>query len=188
MHHRLHPLLATAILLLGLLGCAGLQAEAPVEKPARVPDRPLTVYLVLTPQDSRNEMLVERFHLPSALTALAWTRFTLQGSGNVELEALGGYRILSRKPVLEQSIGDYGIYGYELALSYSGRGAYAPKRTFTLTFDYRSQAAGGGVVIQPAHRALLEGIRRSGRQTGIAKVLELRYQGAGKFTARVGVL
>jgi hypothetical protein len=188
MHYRLHPSWAIAISLLGLLGCAGLQAEGPAEKPAPSPERPLTVYLVLTPPDSRNGPLVERFHLPSALTALAWTRFTLRGSGNVDLEALGGYRILSRKPVLEQSIGDYGIYGYELELSYSGSGAYAPKRIFTLTFDYRSQVAGGGVVIQPAHRALLEGIRRSGRQTGIAKVLELRYQGAGKFTARVGVL
>jgi hypothetical protein len=187
MFRRLHRFWAVALSLLGLLGCAGLQAEAPAEKQAPSPEKPLTVYLVLTPQESRNSMLVERLQLPSSLTALAWTRFTLQGSGNVELEALGGYRILSRKPVLEQSIGDYGIYGYDLELSYSGSGAYAPKRTFTLTFDYRSQS-GGGVVIQPAHRALLEGIRRSGRQTGVAKVLELRYQGAGRFTARVGVL
>jgi hypothetical protein len=188
MLHRFQLSWAIAALLLCLLGCAGLQAEAPREKPAAPQEGPLTVYLVLTPQDSRNSMLVERYQLPSTLSALAWTRFTLQESGNVELEALGGCRILSRKPVSEQSIGVYGVYGYALELSDTGGRTYSPKRTFTLSFDYRSLAAGEGVVIQPAHRALLEGIRRSGRQNGIAKVLELRYQGAGKFTARVGVL
>jgi hypothetical protein len=133
-------------------------------------------------------MLLERLQIPSALTALAWNRFSLQGSGNVEMEALGGYRILSRKPVSAEPIGGYGIYGYTMELSYSGRTDYTPKRTFSLNFDYRFLAEGDGVVIQPAHRALLEGIRRSGRQTGMARVLELRYRGEGKFTARVGVL
>jgi hypothetical protein len=178
---------AGALLLFCLIGCAGLQAEASREKPAPSPGRLLTVYLVLTPEESRNSMLVERFQLPSTLTALAWTRFSLQGSGNVDLEALGSYRVLSRKQVSEESLGGYGIYRYALELSYSGRTDYAPKRTFSLSFDYRFLAENDGVVIQPAHRALLEGIRRSGRQTGVARVLELRYRGAGRFTARVGV-
>ncbi len=183
------PLVKGTLLLFFLLGCAGLQAEASGEKPAPTPERLLNVYLVLTPEESRNSMLVERLELPSTLSALAWTRFSLQGSGNVELEALGGYRVLSRKPVSAEPIGGYGVYGYALELSYAGRTDYAPKRTFSLSFDYRFLAeSNGGVVIQPAHRALLEGIRRSGRQTGVARVLELRYRGAGRFTARVGVL
>jgi hypothetical protein len=189
MLHLRRPHRAGALLLFCLLSCSGLQAEASGEKPALTPQRLLTVYLVLTPEESRNSMLVERLQLPSTLAALAWTRFSLIGSGNVDLEALGGYRVLSRKPLAEEPIGGYGIYSYALELSYTGRTDYAPKRTFNLSFDYRFLAENdGGVVIQPAHRALLEGIRRSGRQTGVARVLELRYRGAGRFTARVAVL
>jgi molybdenum-dependent DNA-binding transcriptional regulator ModE len=43
------------------------------------------------------------------------------------------------------------------------------------------------VVLQPAQRALLEGIRRSGRQSGAARVLEISYLGGGRFRATVGV-
>ncbi len=176
------------LLLFCLLCSAGLQAEAVREKPSPGPERQLTVYLVLTPEESRNGMLVERQQLPSSLAALAWTRFRLQGSGNVDLEALGAYRVSSRKPLAPEPIGAYGIYGYALQVSYSGQADFTPKRIFSLSFDYRFLAEGDGAVIQPAHRALLEGIRLSGQQTGAARVLELRYRGAGRFTARVGVL
>jgi len=179
---------ACVLLLSLLLGCAGLQAEASGEREVPAPESQLTVYLVLTPEESGKSILVEGQQLPSSLTALAWTRFSLQGSGNVDLEALGAYRVLSRKPVSAEPIGGYGVYGYALELSYSGRTDYRPKRTFSLSFDYRFLAEGDGEVIQPAHRALLEGIRRSGQQTGEARVLELRYRGEGRFTARVGVL
>jgi len=185
---RLRQRRRAAVLLFCLLCSAGLQAEASREKPPQGPERQLTVYLVLTPEESRNGLLVERQQLPSSLTALAWTRFSLQGSGNVDLEALGAYRVSSRKPLSAEPIGGYGIYGYALELSYSGRTDFTPKRIFSLSFDYRFLGGGDGVVIQPAHRALLEGIRRSGQQTGAARVLELRYRGAGRFTARVGVL
>ncbi len=184
----MNTIVGTGVLLFCLLCSAGLQAEALLEKPSPGPEGQLTVYLVLTPEESRNGMLVEREQLPSSLTALAWTRFSLQGSGNVDLEALGAYRVQSFKPLSAEPIGGYGIYGYALEASYSGRTDFTPERIFSLSFDYRFLAEGDGVVIQPAHRALLEGIRLSGRQSGAARILELRYRGKGRFTARVGVL
>jgi hypothetical protein len=188
-----------AVLLLAVLGVLPAAAGASGEKAPESagPRSPLTVYLVLTPGDSRNSMLVERLHLPSSLAAFSWTEFRLEPSGNVELAAAGGYRLISHQPVSEESLGELGVYGYSLRVSWtagsgeaaSGQAAFgpAPRKTLTLNLEYEG-ADGRGVVLQPAQRALLEGIRRSGKQKGSARVLELTYQGDGKFRAKVGLL
>jgi hypothetical protein len=144
------------------------------------------VYLVLKPEESRNSMLVERLHLPSSLAALAWTEFRLEASGNVELAASGGYRLVSHEPVSTESLGELGVYGYSLRVTWGSGSAPAPRKTLALAFEYGGADA-QGVVLQPAQRALLEGIRRSGRQKGSARVLELAYLGDGRFRAKVGL-
>jgi len=182
-----------AALLLAVLGALPAAAGAVSERsagektPASGPQRSrLTAYLVLKPEDSRNSMLVERLHLPSSLAALTWIEFKLEDSGNVELAAGGGYRLISHQPVSEESLGELGVYGYALRVTWGSGSNQAPRKTLTLNFEYEG-ADGRGVVLQPAQRALLEGIRRSGRQKGSACVLELAYLGDGRFRARVGL-
>jgi hypothetical protein len=182
-----------AALLLSVLGILPAAAGPGGEKspgeqaPGRTSKQgPLTVYLVLRPEDSRNSMLVERLHLPSSLAALTWTGFKLEGSGNVELTTGGGYRLVSHQPASEQSLGELGVYGYSLKVTWAAGSDQPPRKTFAFEFKYDG-TNGRGVVLQPAQRALLEGIRRSGRQSGSARVLELAYLGGGKFRAKVGV-
>ncbi len=182
-----------ASLLLAVLGVLPAAAGASGEKPgsgsapgAGPGGGPLTVYLVLKPEESRNSMLVERLHLPSSLAAFAWTGFRLEGSGNVELAAGGGYRLVSHKPASEESLGELGVYGYALQVSWTAGSEQGPRKTYAFDFRYGSEDA-RGVVLQPAQRALLEGIRRSGMQKGSARVLELTNLGDGKFRAKVGV-
>jgi hypothetical protein len=178
-----------AVVLLAVVGALPAAAGAAGEKATESagPRSPLTVYLVLTPGDSRNSMLVERLHLPSALAAFSWTEFRLEPSGNVELAAAGGYRLVSHQPISAESLGELGVYSYSLRVSWTAAAGQAPRKTLTLNLGYEG-ADGRGVVLQPAQRALLEGIRRSGRQQGSARVLEMTYQGGGRFRARVGLL
>jgi hypothetical protein len=181
-------LLAVLLAVLGgpRAGAGGTGEKAEPESAGAGPRGPLTVFLVLKPEESRNNLLVERFHLPSSLAALGWTEFRLEPSGNVELAAGGGYRLLSHQPVSEERLGELGVYGYALRVSWTEAGQ-APRKTIALAFAYE-EADSRGVILQPAQRALLEGIRRSGRQKGSARVLELTYQGGGRFRARVGLL
>jgi hypothetical protein len=178
-----------AALLLAGIGALPAAAGGAGEKtaPGGGPQQgPLTVYLVLKPEESRNSMLVERLHLPSSLAALAWTEFQLEASGNVELAAGGGYRLISHQPASEESLGELGVYGYSLRVTWSSGSGQAARKTLAIAFRYGDEDA-RGVVLQPAQRALLEGIRRSGRQKGSARVLELAYLGDGKFRAKVGL-
>ena len=182
-----------AVLFLALLGvlpaalsAAGGAADEKTASPAPGTERgQLRVYLVLKPEQSGNSMMVERLHLPSSLAALTWTEFRLEGSGNVELTASGGYRIVSHEPLSSESLGELGVYAYALQVTWT-QAAPAPRKTTTISFKYSGQDA-GGVVLQPAQRALLEGIRRSGKQSGSARVLEITYLGGGSFRAKVGV-
>jgi hypothetical protein len=180
-----------AVLILSLLGvlpaAAGASSEKPAGESASGSGRgPLTVYLVIKPEQSRNSMFVERLQLPSSLAAFAWTGFKLQGSGNVELTAGGGYRLVSHEPVSEEKLGELGVYGYSLKVTWTAGSDQAPRKTYAFDLLY-DESDGRGVALQPAQRALLEGIRRSGRQSGSARVTELKYLGSGKFRAKVGV-
>jgi hypothetical protein len=181
--HALALLFAALAVLPAGAGAAGEKPAAPARGPHQ---GPLTVYLVLKPEESRNSMLVERLHLPSSLAALAWTEFRLESSGNVELAAGGGYRLGAHQPVSEESLGGLGVYGYSLRVTWGSDSGQAARKTIALAFEYQAADA-RGVILQPAQRALLEGIRRSGRQKGSARVLELSYLGDGKFRARVGL-
>jgi hypothetical protein len=181
--HILALLFSALAALPAAAGGSGEKPAAPEGGPQR---SPVTVYLVLKPGESRNAMLVERLHLPSSLAALAWTEFKLEASGNVELAAGGGYRLVSHRPASEESLGELGVYGYSLRVTWSSGSELAARKTLSIAFQYGDEDA-RGVVLQPAQRALLEGIRRSGRQKGSARVLELAYLGDGKFRAKVGL-
>ncbi len=185
--HLAAPLLTALLLIVLGISPAVAGGSGETAEPGSAAQRgPLTVYLVLKPEERRNSMLVERLHLPSSLAALSWTEFRLEASGNVELAAGGGYRLLSHQPVSEESLGELGVYGYALKVSWTSGSEQASRKTIALSFAYEG-ADGRGVILQPAQRALLEGIRRSGRQKGSARVLQLSYLGDGKFRARVGL-
>ena len=62
------------------------------------------VYLVLRPVEAENATLVERYHLPSSLSAFSWSQFRVQPGGNVELQATGGYRLIAHKPVSMENL------------------------------------------------------------------------------------
>jgi hypothetical protein len=180
----------SALLILLVAGVLPAAASPGAEEPAASEQGPasgpITVYLVIRPEESRNSMFVERLQLPNALAAYAWTAFKLEGSGNVELTAGGGYRLVSHKPVSEQKLGELGVYGYSLKVTWTAGAGQAPRKTYAFEFAYDG-SDGRGVALQPAQRALLEGIRRSGKQSGSARVLELTYLGSGKFRVKVGV-
>ena len=100
-------------------GGAGEQPAAP---------GPLAVYLVLKPEEARSAMLVERYLLPTSLAALTWNDFSLEPSGNVELAAGGGYRLLSQKPLSEESLGPIGVYAYTVGVTWTAQPPRPPRK------------------------------------------------------------
>lgn len=181
---RRFPLLMVLVVAVTALPAWGSGGSG--ERAAPAERGPLSVHLVLKPEESGNSMFLERWLLPSSVSALGWTDFALAGSGEVELAAAGGYRISSHKPLSEESLGPIGIYSYSVAVSWSQQPAQGARKTFSLSFNYSARDS-EGVILQPAQRALLEGIRRSGKERGSARVLELTYLGGGRFRAKVGV-
>ena len=157
-----------AVLLLAVLGvlpaAAGGSGEKATESAAG--RSPLTVYLVLKPGDSRNSMLVERLHLPSSLAAFSWTDFRLEPSGNVELAAAGGYRLISHQPVSEENLGELGVYGYSLRVSWAAGSGQAVRETLHQPLHGAGLQAGGGHVVQEGDGP------RTGRQSPQASLHE----------------
>jgi len=142
------------------------------------------------------EMFLERYLFPTSLATMLWTDFTLRGD-EARFETGGGYRIVRKQHVLEQPVGAYTVYGYDLIIDItSSVGAPASRtvKSYEVEFSYAELADTGDqssgsqtktVLPQPLEQALLAGIRKDGRSSGKARVGQIDYLGSGRFTATV---
>jgi len=149
----------------------------------------LRMYWILegTPGSGSSEIFLTRYHLPTSLTKLMWTEFVVRGK-NVEFTTQGGYRIVTKKQVLTEPLGNYTVYGYDLNIevTVSPPSPPGPPESFSVSFSYAQAArTGSGVLAQPLEQAMIAGIRKSGLRSGRALVENLKYLGSGKFKARV---
>ena len=143
------------------------------------------VYLLFAAGERPDPVFLERFHLPLAVASYAWTGFGVQG-GEVVLREAGGMRILSKRLILEEPMGGLTVLGYALVASGYDADPGPPREVLTVRFDYPRQP-GDRLLVQPARRALLEGIRAAGRASGFVRLQELSYLGGGRFRARVAL-
>ncbi|UCF97344.1 MAG: hypothetical protein JSV89_19545 [Spirochaetaceae bacterium] len=152
------------------------------------------VFWVLDATMSREsaEMFLDRYLLPTSLATMLWTEFTRQDQ-EVRFDTLVGYRVLRKQSVLADPIGAYTVYGYDLIIDVSrsakAAGSQALQRSpasYTVQFSYPpSTAVESRVMPQPLEQALLAGIRKDGRSSGLARVESIDYLGSGKFKATV---
>lgn len=163
--------------------------------PAGSAEEPLTggdiqAYWVLRGDEANAAMLVERLYLPTSLAVLTWTRFSVTDDG-VQLDSQGGYRVVSRREALRDTVGELIVLGDELSIRLTSA-APAPagrSRRYEVEFSYAGmKAASGRVIPQPLQEAVLRGIRESGRRSGQARLLTLSYLGGGRFAASVEVI
>lgn len=168
-------LLVTALLPLSARG----RAEGPGSGDAD------QIYLLFGAGERPDPVFLERFHLPLAVASYAWTGFGVQG-GEVVLREAGGMRILSKRLILEEPLGGFMVLGYALKASGYDADPGPPREVLTVRFDYPRQP-GDRLLVQPAHQALLEGIRAAGQTSGFIRLQELVYLGSGRFQARVAL-
>lgn len=173
----------------------GSERDRPADAPPRPAAAPVDIqaYWILEEGAANAEMLLERFYLPTSLSVLRWTRFEVT-SGGVELAgAGGGYRVTRKQEILSEAWQGNLLRGYSLRIDFTGQ-AEEPSgssRRLTVRFAYDTGRPDGGhpgaVIPQPLQQALLQGIKASGRNSGRARVLELRYEGRGRFEAEIEV-
>ena len=199
---------ALAVILTALLLAPGVLragGSSETRQPAGpTPGQPVTAvsaraYWLLEEGAANAQMLLERFYLPTSLSVLRWTEFSVVG-GDIELASTGGYRVIRKDRILTESWKGRVLHGYEVRIEFTGQ-ADAPSRSsrrYGVSFAYdssgadRGEAGAGGsgeadAVPQPLQQALLKGIEASGRGSGTARVLELTYEGRGRFRAKVEV-
>jgi len=196
-------LILSALLLVPGVLRAGGSSEG--QRPAgTTPGQPVTAvsvraYWLLEQGAANAQMLLDRFYLPTSLSVLRWTGFTVV-DGGVELASTGGYRVARKDRVLTESWQGRVLHGYEVRVEFIGQ-ADEPSRSsrrYTVSFAYDTSGTGSGeagaggsgeaaAVPQPLQQALLKGIEASGRGSGTARVLELTYEGRGRFRAKVEV-
>lgn len=192
-------ILAFLMLVPGALQAGGSSEE--VQPADGVPRQALTqvtvqAYWFLEEGAANAKLLLERFYLPTSLSVLRWTKFTVSG-GNVELDAAGGYRVVRKEPILAERWNGQVLYGYSVRIDFAGQSDEPARssRRIRLRFAYDTAhavddgtgSAEAGSVPQPLQQALLKGIEASGKRSGLARVLELRYEGKGRFSAQVEV-
>jgi hypothetical protein len=184
-----------AMLLAGLLtagGCLPAGAAGAREIAGRSDVQTVEAFWVFPRDQADPELLLERTYLPSSLGACTWTRFRAVGA-QVELESAASYWVLSRRPLLEDSLGACRLRGYEVRIRLlAGPRKGLPRgvrrgaaRTYRVSFRYPADTPGPAP--QPLQQALLQGIRASGLPAGEARVETLRYLQGGRFQAVVGV-
>ena len=171
------------LLLLMLLAVPSFGSGAPDQDPHQQ-----QVHWILDNEAGNHEMLLERFYLPTSLSALIWTDF-VASHDEIRFESRAGYRVLSKKKQRTETLGPYTLYAFTLRielLSPPDPPAGSP-RTYTVGYRYDTDQT-GRVAAQPLQQALIQAIRQSGKQAGSARVTELRYLSAGRFQATVQVL
>jgi hypothetical protein len=139
------------------------------------------------------QMYLERYLLPTSLTAMLWTRFNREDS-EIQLDTQTGYRVVRKQMVLVDPLGTLSVYGYDLVVDISVPPS-VPDRSpasYTLRFTYPSSPDEASsaeeipeVIPQPLQQALLKGIREDGRSSGWVRVQSLDYRGSGRFQATV---
>jgi hypothetical protein len=137
------------------------------------------------------EMFLERYMVPTSLSSMLWTDFSLQGD-ELRLDTAGGYRVVRKERVLIDPLDGYAVHGYDLIVDVpqppEGPGR---RKTYEVRFSYPGSADSaqrtGPVVPQPLQQALLAGIREDGRSSGQARVAEIEYLGSGRFRATVWI-
>jgi hypothetical protein len=182
---------ARSVLLLAALllsSCQGYPAGRGEQGP--LSEDEIQVWWVLRGEEANSGILVERMFLPTSLAAFAWNNFSLTGEG-VQLDSQGGYRVVSRRQTQREAVGELVVQTEELSIRVASAAPHPAgrPRTYDVDFSYAGlKAATSRVIPQPLQEALLRGIRSSGRGSGQARVLSLRYLGAGRFAATVQVL
>jgi hypothetical protein len=150
-------------------------------------------YWILDEGAANAEMLLDRFYLPTSLSVLRWTEYRVTSEG-VELSSEGGYRVVRKELLRTEAWKRAVLYGYTVRVSFTDPGDRPSRsaRTLTISFSYDTAAElgmgegrGAAAVPQPLQQALLKGIEAGGKKSGMARVLELEYQGKGRFQARV---
>jgi hypothetical protein len=126
---------------------------------------------------------------------MLWTDFAVRGD-EIRLDTAGGYRIVRKQRVLAETVDSLGVYGYDLIVDVT-LPAEAPERgrpeRYEVRFSYPgavdpgSESSPAAVNPQPLQQALIAGIRDDGRSEGKARVEQIEYLGAGRFTATVSV-
>jgi len=182
-------------ILIFTLFCSSAFASGRGEEPADKGE--VRVFWVLDGSMSAESagMFLERFLFPTSLTVMLWTEFSLEGD-EVRFDTRGGYRIVRKQRVLAESIGAYTVYGYDMIIDLTNSAEpRAPKgrtqKTCLVQFSYPESADSSSgsptqaVLPQPLEQALLAGIREDGRTSGMARVEQVEYLGAGRFTAAV---
>jgi hypothetical protein len=197
--------ISISTLVFTLLSCSAFPSGRVEEPSGRQEAR---VFFVLDGSMSAEsaEMFLERYLFPTSVSAMLWTRFTLEG-GQVNLDTDSGYRIVRKQRVLADAPDGYTVYGYNLILDVTrpaegrpagGRSQAGPgSRTvesYVVRFSYpeAAQTDSGsfgsqpkGVAPQPLQQALLAGIRKDGRVSGTGRVERIEYLGSGRFEATV---
>ena len=189
--NKVERYVSIGILFFTLLSCSAFPSARTEEPSGRDEVR---VYWVLDGTMSREsaEMFLERYLLPTSLSSMLWTDFSLQGD-EFRLETAGGYRVVRKEGILLGPLGDYAVHGYDLTVDVS-LPARAPERrkSYEVRFTYPGSAdssgrSSGTVLPQPLQQALLAAIREDGRSSGKARVAEIEYLGSGRFRATVSV-
>ena len=183
------------VLIFTLLSCSAFPSGR-VEEPKGKQETRVFWIVDGTMSPESAEMFLERYLFPTSLATMLWTDFTIQGD-EVSFETRGGYRIVRKQRVLEQAIGAYTVYGYNLIIDVTLPAAAPTSRTvksYVVQFSYAESADTGNqsasspskaVLPQPLEQALLAGIREDGRSSGKARVGQIDYLGSGRFRATV---
>ena len=145
------------------------------------------VFLVVSEKGSPNETYISRFLLPSSLSAYGWANFIVNGN-KISLQSEGDYRILSKNKAIEERFGGFIIYRANVLTDEAGLETVSADNRYTFTFSVSDLTnEKGEVFYQPSRQAVINGVKRSGRQKGSVRLVYIRYLGKGKFKAEVAV-
>jgi hypothetical protein len=185
---------SVGILLFTLLACSAFPSGRGEEPSGKLETR---IFWVLDGEMSAEsaEMYLERYLFPTSLAAMLWMDFSVRGD-EIRLDTAGGYRIVRKQRVLAETVDSLAVYGYDLIVDVTlpaeapergSREGYEVRFSYPGAADPGSGSSAAAVNPQPLQQALIAGIRDDGRSAGKARVEQIEYLGAGRFTATVSI-